>query len=160
MKLLCISLCLLFWPVLMHAQQQALGIRINGGTLLDAEISYQVMLNDDDNRIEADLGFGGGSYFNVLKFSGIYQWVFELEYPLLWYAGLGASAGFWSYDEDFVTPNDDSGLFMNLAGQVGCEYTFEVPIQISLDFKPEFGILNKYNTGFDGGVGLGIRYKF
>jgi hypothetical protein len=140
------------------AQTNTLGLRFNGGTILEAEISYQGWLGDN-NRLEVDAGFGGKSYLNVMKGTVIYQWVFELDYPLQWYVGAGGSIGFWDFADDYVN-TDDSGVFLNAAGMIGANYTFEIPLQISFDFKPEFGILNGYNDGFDGGVGVGIRYVF
>lgn len=142
----------------LQAQNNAIGLRLNGGTLMQAEISYQGMLGAQ-NRIEIDAGFGGKSYLNVLKGTAIYQWVFALEYPLQWYVGAGASIGYWNYEDDYVI-TDDSGVFLNAAGMIGADYTFEFPLQLSFDFKSEFGILNGYYDGFDGGVGLGVRYVF
>ena len=49
-------------------------------------------------------------------------------------------------------------MFLNFDLQLGIEYNFsEVPLQLSLDGRPEFGIIN---DDFDMGYGLGIRYTF
>ncbi|MBC8046155.1 MAG: hypothetical protein H7Y00_05120 [Fimbriimonadaceae bacterium] len=156
-QLFLICVCLLALQTL-QAQDRAIGLRINGGTVTNAEISYQQWLGSN-NRFEADLGFGGGNYFNVMKLAGLYQWCFELEYPLAWYVGAGASVGYWNFENGFDAP-DDHGIFLNIAGQVGIEYTFEIPLQVSLDLRPELGLVNGYTNGIDAGVGLGVRYTF
>ncbi|MFN0276880.1 MAG: hypothetical protein ACKVPJ_14120 [Chitinophagales bacterium] len=158
MKQIFVALFFFFYLTSLHAQSNALGVRLNGGTLMEAEISYQAWLGNH-NRLEIDAGFGGKSYLNVLKTTAIYQWVFELDDPLLWYVGMGASTGFWDFQDDYVV-TDDSGVFLNAAGMIGADYTFEIPLQISFDFKLEYGILNGFTDGFDGGVGFGLRYIF
>ena len=51
---------------------------------------------------------------------------------------------------------------MFLAGDIGIEYNFDIPLLISLDFRPEFGFGNDFynnnDLGFD--IGFGIRYQF
>ena len=58
-------------------------------------------------------------------------------------------------DED--KPGNDEfhsdGLFLDVDGQLGIEYNFEIPIQISLDMRPEFGLIN---DDFDFGYGFRI----
>jgi hypothetical protein len=140
------------------AQNQALGLRLNGGTIMQAEVTYQAWIADN-NRLEIDAGFGGKSYLNVIKGTALYQWCFDLEYPLQWYVGAGGSTGYWNYNAEY-TAADDSGIFINVAGQIGIDYTFDIPLQLSLDFRPEFSIINGYTDDFDTGIGFGLRYTF
>jgi len=65
---------------------------------------------------------------------------------LNWYAGLGATVG--TYSPDFG---------IGLVGQIGLEYNFNIPLQISLDWRPT--LFNSYYTYY-GGNGLSIRYRF
>ena len=58
--------------------------------------------------------------------------------------------------------DDDDGFFLFVAGEIGVEYNFDIPLLISLDTRPEIGII-----GFDGfdnnflfDVALGLRYQF
>jgi hypothetical protein len=74
-----------------------------------------------------------------------------------WYAGAGGGVGSYSVDvpggEDF----DDTFLF--LAGDVGIEYNFDIPLQLSLDIRPELGFGDfRDDVGID--LALGIRYQF
>ena len=46
-----------------------------------------------------------------------------------------------------------------LAGDVGIEYSFDFPLLLSLDFRPEFGF-GDFNDDLDFDVALGIRYQF
>jgi hypothetical protein len=69
-----------------------------------------------------------------------------------WYAGIGASAGYYSY-------YGYSGVPISILGQVGIEYNFNIPIRLSLDYRPAFQISN--GSSFIGdGIALGIRYRF
>jgi len=128
-----------------QVDSKAIGLRFGGwGT----EISYQHPLSSS-NRVEANLGFLYGDGFTL---NGIYQWVWDLSVlapGVNWYAGAGASIG-----------SVYSNVNLALAGQVGIEYNFkEIPIQISLDYRPSFFLMK--SAGFIGEDGaLSIRYKF
>lgn len=141
----------------LSAQSNALGVRLGGGDGAQAEISYQQYIGGP-NRLEFDLGFFDDGFADGFKFTLLYQWVNEIESGFYWYVGAGGSIGqrdlhgHFSDDDDF-----DEGVFLNLDGQLGIEYNFEIPIQLSLDVRPEFGIIN---DDFDMGYGLGIRYTF
>ncbi len=143
--------------------KNALGLRLGSNDGLGGEISFQRKLSSE-NRLELDLGWRNRSDYynkgyddNTIKFTGLYQWVWEIDNCFNWYAGVGGGLGSWS------TKNDTSGSFVYIAGDIGIEYNFdEVPIMLSLDFRPEFGFGgNKYyrnNYGSD--IALGIRYRF
>ncbi len=126
----------------------AIGIRFGNG----GEISYQHALGSA-NRLELDLGFGPWRHSNVYL-SGAYQWVWDLSELAIgfnWYAGVGGAVGF------------GETLGLGVLGQVGIEYNFNIPIQLSLDWRPIFNITNSYvgqgSFGYDG-VALGVRYRF
>ena len=146
-----------------YISKNALGLRLGSNDGLGGEISFQRKLSSE-NRLELDLGWRNRSDYyntgyddNTIKFTGLYQWVWEIDNGFNWYAGVGGGLGSWS------TKNDTSGSFVYIAGDIGIEYDFdEVPIMLSLDFRPEFGFGgNKYyrnNYGSD--IALGIRYRF
>lgn len=130
---------------------KALGFRFanefNGG-----EITYHTPLGFK-NRLELDLGLkqwkhnDAGSGFQL---TGIYQWVWDLNAlgkGFNWYAGLGGSLGTYN----------NSIFGIGVVGQLGIEYNFNIPLQISLDWRPT--ILNSYYTYY-GGNGLSLRYRF
>lgn len=135
----------------------AIGLRIGDNDGFGAEISYQRAL-DDNNRLEVDLGIRSGNNFDGFKLTGLYQWVWQLEGDFNWYAGAGGGIGNYSYD--LPAPfKDESETFLFIAGDIGVEYNFDIPLVLSLDFRPEisFGDFNN-DTGFD--VALSVRYKF
>lgn len=154
--LLTIALFMLF-SVASFGQGKALGLRFGGGNLVGAEISYQTPFAGE--RLELDLGWGGNSNWNYWNIAGIYQWVMPIESGFYWYLGLGPSLGSWNYVGNH--PNDhDGGLSLALALNAGIEYNFsEIPLQLSLDTRPELGLINHGDDRWFG-LALGIRYTF
>lgn len=135
----------------------AIGIRTGDNDGFNNEISYQKKLNNS-NRLELDLGFRNNKNFDVWKLSGVYQWVWNLDGNLNWYAGFGAGIGSWNNKSNLI---NDNGLFVNANGNIGIEYNFDIPLLISLDFRPEFGVVNDFgdnDLGLD--IALGLRYQF
>ena len=132
--------------------------------VLGGEISYQRFLSSD-NRLEFDLGWRDAKNYDALKLVGLYQWVWNIEGGFNWYAGLGAGFGTWSFDDDDIPPyydgNDDSGSYFLLAGDIGIEYNFDIPLQLSLDFRPEVYFADDFREDdFGPDIALGIRFRF
>lgn len=135
----------------------ALGLRLGGGNTVGAEISFQTPFQN--NRAELDLGFGGNSNWDYWNLAGIYQWVMPIDNAFYWYLGLGPSIGSWSYVGHYPDGNDE-GISLALALNAGVEYTFsEVPIQLSIDTRPELGIINNGNRSRFG-LAFSVRYVF
>jgi len=133
----------------------AIGLRFGDNDGFGAEISYQRALTSE-TRLEADLGWRDGKDYDGFKLTGLHQWVWYLDGNFNWYAGAGG--GFGSYDID--TPAYDSNeTFVFLAGNVGIEYDFDIPLLLSLDFRPEIGF-GDFNDDLDFDIALGIRYQF
>lgn len=132
--------------------KNALGLRLGDNDGFGGEISYQRYLSGN-NRLEFDLGFRNSNTVDAFKLVGLYQWVMPLDGRFNWYVGAGAGLG--SYNSSV---ND--GTFALLAGDLGIEYNFEIPLLLSLDIRPEFGLSNTYNDDLDLDIALGIRYKF
>ena len=132
--------------------QNALGVRGAFGNGTAAELSFQKGLSDA-NRLELDLGWHNfkdwGSYINL---TGIYQWYFNISGGFGWYAGLGANAGLY-------TGNVDDSFGLGFDAQIGIEYKFDFPLQISFDFRPQWDLLGAA-SGFGYGAALGLRYCF
>ena len=95
-------------------------------------------------------------WFNV---NWYFQCVHEIRSGFNWDVGAGWSIGESDLNGHFSDDDDfNDGVFLNFDLQLGIEYNFsEVPLQLSLDGRPEFGIIN---DDFDMGYGLGIRYTF
>lgn len=153
------------FTALMNAQDisdNALGLRLGDSDGFGAEISYQRLLSGN-NRLELDLGIRSGNNYDGFKLAGIYQWVWNIDGGFNWYAGPGAGIASYSYDyRDNGVRIDDNQTFLFIGGDIGIEYNFDIPLLISLDFRPEFGFGNdRYNNDdLDFDIALGIRYQF
>ncbi len=65
----------------------------------------------------------------------MYQWVWNIDNGLNWYTGAGGGLGSWNYNVNNVS---NHGTFLFASSTIGVEYNFEeVPIQLSLDVRPE-----------------------
>ena len=138
----------------------ALGLRLGDSDGFGAEISYQKSIARY-NRLELDLGWRDSRNFDAFKLAGIYQWVYTLDGNFNWYWGVGGGLGSVDFDADFAT-DDDGGLFIFGAGDIGVEYNFDIPLLLSLDFRPEIGLVgyDGFSDNFDFDIALGIRYQF
>jgi len=151
-KIIILAAMMLGFAVAAVAQPRAVGIRGGYGV----EVSYQHNLNA--NFIEANLGLNG---FNALNVAATYNWM--LAQPQWtdrgeWgvYAGPGAALG--------LGFGAASHFNVAVAGQVGLEYSFWFPLQLSIDIRPQLGFITASGVGgfYFGGwcPALGIRYKF
>jgi len=134
----------------------ALGLRLGGGDGFGTEISYQHGLSSL-NRLEFDLGMHSSNHYNAWGLAGIYQWVWNIDGGFNWYAGAGGRIGSWHWDTDYRT--DNNGIFLAVAGDIGIEYVFPIGIQISLDARPEIGLIN-HGDAFRNNIAFSVRYQF
>lgn len=137
----------------------AIGLRVGDNDGFGTEVNYQRALGDS-NRLELGLGWRDADNFNAFRLTGIYQWVWALDGNFNWYAGLGAAVGSFDFDDGFVGNRDIDEFFVNAVGDIGIEYNFDFPLLLSLDFRPEIGILNDIDDSLEFDVALGIRYQF
>ena len=142
----------------------AIGLRLGDNDGFGGEISYQRALGDN-NRLELDLGWrnrgnynNNGDDLNAIKLAALYQWVWNIDGGFNWYAGVGGGLGSWNHDYNDGT--SDSGTFAFAAGDVGIEYNFDIPLLISLDFRPEFGGNGYYENNYGSDIALGVRFQF
>ena len=153
-KLLLLGICLLGFTFHSNAQaiaDNAIGLRFGGGSGVGTEISYQRALSGN-NRLELDLGWSNRSDVDAFRLTGLHQWLWNIENGFNWYAGVGAGIG--------AVDNVDSDIFVSAAGNIGIEYDFDFPLLLSLDFRPEIGLVNTYGDDLDFDLALGIRYQF
>jgi hypothetical protein len=165
MKILKISAFLFFLATCgLSAQsisEHALGLRLGDSDGFGAEISYQKSLTQD-TRIEFDLGWRDSRDFDAFKLAIVHQWVRPLDGNFNWYYGVGGGLG----SVDFSAGNNgnvpDGGLFVFGAGNIGIEYNFNIPLLLSLDFRPEIGLVgyDEFSDNFDFDIALGVRYQF
>ncbi len=135
-----------------QVEGRALGFRFGNA----GEISYLHPLSDV-NRVELDLGFGPWNQ-NGLYLTGLYQWVndFSEFHPgFNWYYGVGASVGLL----DNYGSNNVIALTAGAVGNLGIEYNFDFPLQLSLDWRPGLYVIPKVRLGWDG-VALSARWRF
>lgn len=143
----------------------ALGLRLGDSDGFGAEISYQKSLFRY-NRLELDLGWRDHRRYDAIKLAGVYQWVHSIDGMFNWYYGVGGGAGSVNFDPvpanlgPAVDP--DGGLFVFAAGDIGIECNFDFPLLLSLDFRPEIGVVGygNFSDSFDFDIALGVRYQF
>ena len=138
--------------------KNALGLRLGDNDGFGGEVSYQRGLGDN-NRLELDLGWRSSKDVDAFKLVGLYQWVWNIDKGFNWYAGVGGGLGSWSYD---IGNDKESGTILLAAGDIGIEYNFDIPLQISLDLRPEiyFNSDDYREDNFGPDIALGIRYRF
>lgn len=147
-KIILVAALVLGFAVAASAQPRALGLRGGWG----AELSYQHGFGAD--FLQADLGL---NTFNSVHGSVIYNfmiaqpaWTSRGEWGF--YAGPGAAAG-WAWS--------GNSFHIAAAGQVGLEYTFWFPLQLSIDVRPQLGYAFGANAFYWGVMpALGVRYRF
>lgn len=136
------------------AQPRAIGGRLGWG----AEASYQHTLGGE-NFIEADLGLGSFASFNAVASYNFMiaqpSWTPRGEWGFYAGPGVALTAGFNGFGA------------VGIVGNVGLEYTFWFPLQLSVDLRPQVGVgFDNNGAGFylDGIFGfvpsIGVRYRF
>src|SRR6478735_7928298 len=159
-----ILVAFMLFGLIISAQAQnfsknALGFRLGSNDGFGTEISYQARLSSK-NRLELDLGWRNQTHEDNLKATAVYQWVNKIDGGLNWYAGIGGGSGSWKYNDEHGYT--DSGTFGFFAGDLGLEYNFDFPLQLSLDIRPELylGSDSYVEDHFGPDLALGIRYRF
>lgn len=154
-KLILLTICVFGLGFNSQAQSianHALGLRLGDNDGFGTEISYQHGLSEN-NRLELDLGWRSHDNADAFRLTGLYQWVWNIDGGFNWYAGAGGGIG--AVDTDYT----DSEFFALIAGDIGIEYNFDIPLLLSLDFRPEIGF-NDYYDDLDFDIALGVRYQF
>ena len=82
------------------------------------------------------------------------QFLYQDLYQIWTWSGLMQSL---FHHSDNILFDDETALFA--AGDIGIEYSFEIPLLISLDFRPEIGF-GDINDDLDFDIALGLRYQF
>ena len=144
-KIILVAAMVLGFAVAASAQPRAAGLRFSYG----AELSYQHSLGE--NFLEADLGLGDFQYLNVAATYNFMiaqpDWTDRGEWGF--YAGPGVALG-----------AGKEVLNIGVAGQVGLEYTFWFPLQLSIDIRPQIGLVGNTFGLWGWYPQLGVRYKF
>ncbi len=156
MKKIIIIAAALLIAIAAEAQPKAIGGRLGYGL----EASYQHNVGQNANFMELDLGIG---FVGGLNLNGSYnfmiaqpEWTTKGEWGF--YAGPCVGVSYLWYLR---------GGSIGLGGQIGLEYTFDFPLQLSLDLRPQLGVA--FYSGYVGfnlsGLlgfvpSLSVRYSF
>ena len=139
------------------AQPRAIGANIGYGI----DLSYQHSLGEA-NMIDLSVnvpffeGIGATATYDwVNPFGAVIPWDYEGQWN--WNLGVGAGLGIYG----FKAP----AFYAGVVGHVGVSYNFWFPMQLSLDYRPNIGIVGgegiTFNTsGLYSGITLGVRYLF
>ena len=142
-KALLILAALIGFAVVASAQPRAIGVRAGWG----GELSYQHTLGGA-NFLEADLGWAIG---NAIDLGLSYDFAIAPLGPINFYAGPSVQ-GWFAFGEN-------SFFGLGAGAQIGLEYFFSFPLQISIDWRPLFVCIPATGFGWSS-FGLGIRYAF
>ena len=144
------------------AQPRAIGARLGG----NVEFSYQHSIAA--GAMFVDFTVGAHNYWNPwgsVQATAMFDWVWGIGASNWnWYIGPGVGVSF-NYGKAW---NENGYLPVGLAvgGQIGIEYQFGIPLNISLDWRPMVNVLGFvrgntypiYNSFYS--VALGLRYRF
>lgn len=166
--LLLLGICTSFTPL--QAQEiadNAIGLRLGDSDGFGAEISYQRLLGRY-TRAEINLGYRDSREHDAVKLTGMYQWVHSIDRGFNWYYGFGAGIGSADFaprpnvNNPTIFEDPDGGFFALVAGDVGIEYNFDIPVLVSLDIRPEYGVVGfgNFDNRFNFDIALGVRYQF
>lgn len=141
------------------AQPKALGLRVG----MDCQLSYEHNMRGGSDFLEADLGveFVYGYAVGLNAAAGYNFMIAQPEWTQKgqwgFYAGPAIKAGYlWI------------GGYLAVGAQVGLEYNFDFPLQLSLDIRPAAGVAFEGGTcrlyGAEAILGsipcLSLRYRF
>ena len=138
-----------------NAQDYKTGIGLRGGLANGLTIKHFISNNAAVEGIFSSRWQG----FNITGLYEIHKQAFNIE-RLNWYYGAGAHVGFW--DGGNVSWADDNASYtvIGVDGILGIEYNFkELPVNLSLDWKPALNIVGYSGFWGDGGA-LSVRYIF
>ena len=152
------------------AQPRALGVRI-GVTGIEADYQHDMSKNQFlQGNLGLDYGVLAGSQPGV-KATAIYNFIWARpawtnQGTWAMYAGPGASMGY-VYDSAHykvgqeIVAYKSPGFMLGVCAQVGVEYTFWFPMQVSVDLRPTVGmhVDNGYSYEVPGTDGVNITHK-
>ena len=137
--------------------KRAMGVRGSFGqdekSYSGAEFSFQKDVGRIGRR-ETDIGWWASSQWDVFKFTGLRHWKIVHNNRFNLYGGAGLGVGYIMY------PFAQNDFFASACLNAGVDYTFAFPIQVALDWRPEWTIINNFGTPLGYDLGLAIRFGF
>jgi hypothetical protein len=150
--ILTLSLAICFVAVV-NAQDYHTGIGLRGGYYYGLTLKHFI---SERSALEALLQ-SRWSGFEITGLYEVHNQAFNVD-RLKWYYGGGAHIG--SYDGANTGWGTGNYFIVGIDGILGIEYNFkEVPINLSLDWKPAFDFVG-YSHFFYDGAAFSIRYIF
>lgn len=138
-----------------YAQNYSTGIGVRGGLYNGLTIKHFIGANTAVEGLVATR-WGG---IDLTALYEIHANAFDVN-RLNWYYGIGGHVGLWNGD---VVPNSTTTgqyVAVGVDGILGLEYNFEeIPINVSLDWKPSFNIRG-YSKFYGDGGAISLRYIF
>ncbi len=138
------------------AQDYSTGIGVRGGLYNGLTIKHFL---GQKSAVEGIVATRGGGFDLTLLYEIHKDNAFDVD-RLNWYYGIGGHVGLWP--DSYFPNNTYTGLntVLGVDAILGLEYNFsEIPINVSLDWKPAFNILGGNRFLGDGGA-LSLRYIF
>lgn len=139
------------------AQPKSIGGRLGN---YGVDVSYENYVSRGADFLEFGLGLDNGFSTSSFHVDGIYNFmIIQPNWTSVgtwgFYAGPGASVALWKNSDD------ENTVYAGFVGNVGLEYTFSFPLQLSVDFRPRLMFGDGGARG-DGpfSLGVGVRYAF
>ncbi len=140
---------------LSNAQDYNTGIGLRGGLSSGLTVKHFI---GEKAAIEGILATRWQGFI-ITGLYEIHNQAYEVD-RLNWYYGFGGHIGFWDGSNVSWADDDNSYTVIGVDGILGLEYNFkEIPINISIDWKPAFNIVGYSGFWGDGGA-ISIRYIF
>lgn len=154
-KLLVISLFLVLLFNGLKAQNYQTGIGLRFAPFAGVTLKHFIAR---DQALEGIVGWR----WNGFAITGLYEFQKPIrEIPDLdWFIGGGGHIGFWDGDKYYWKNEDEDNIFVFGADFIiGLEYTLrDLPISLSLDFKPALNFVGDDHVWYGGG--FTARYVF
>jgi len=156
MKKLLLTLALAICIVTISAAQDYnTGIGFRGGPFLGLTVKHFVGTRSALEGLLCTRWQG----FEVTGLYEIHNPAFDVN-RLKWYYGVGGHLGFYNGDNTTWGDVGNTYTVVGVDGIIGLEYSFdEIPINLSLDWKPSFSFVG-YSHFFPDGAAFPIRYIF
>lgn len=147
---------LLFVNITLSAQEYTKAIGVRGVFGYDhyqyagAELSFQKDVKKI-GRSEFDFGWYASNQWDALKFTGIRQWKMVNKSKFHFYGGVGGAAGYVMF------PYAENDFFATVNLNLGVDYRLGL-LQLGLDWRPEWTIINNFGTQLGYDAGLALRF--
>ena len=147
------------------SQPRAIGGRLG----LNEEFSYQHSLTEG---MYMDLTAGIGNFWSSwghIDATAAFDWTFNIKGIWNWFVGPAAGIGFgFGYNYRYYSGYDAHPYMpfrLNVGGQIGFEWQFNIPLNLTVDWRPMVNVLGFTNPSYPKwnglyNIGVGLRYRF